>query len=144
LDEQEVAVVRRRMAADELTSWLSGVYGTMTVHLQRIGVATVGPPFVRYHDRGDHLDVEAGLPTAERVTPKDEVASTQLPGGTAAVAWHRGSPDGLDEALEALDAWVEQQGVEPVEAPWVVLHVDPTTPPDGDGWEFELIQPFRD
>lgn len=137
-------MVRRRIAADELTAWLSGVYGTLTLHLQRIGVATVGPPFVRYHARGDHLDVEAGLPTAERVTPKDEVTSTQLPGGTVAVAWHRGSPDDLDEAFEAMDAWLQQQGVEPVDAPWVVHHIDPTSSPGDGGWESEVIQPFHD
>ena len=67
--------MRGRLDASELTSWLSGVYGTVTLHLQRIGVPVTGQPFVRYHERGDHLEVEAGLPTAlpERGSWRTEV-----------------------------------------------------------------------
>lgn len=60
LDERDTAVVRRRMHAGELTAWLSTTYGTLTLYLQRIGVPTIGPPLVRYHEHGDHVDVEAG------------------------------------------------------------------------------------
>ncbi len=52
--------MRRRMHAGELTAWLSTTYGTLTLYLQRIGVPTIGPPLVRYHEHGDHVDVEAG------------------------------------------------------------------------------------
>jgi effector-binding domain-containing protein len=144
LDEQDTAVVRRSMDANELTSWLSGVYGTLTLHLQRIGVATVGPPFVRYHGRDGHVDVEAGVPTAERITPKDEVKLSSLPAGTVATTWHRGSPDELDNAFEALEVWMARTGVEPVGAPWAVHHIDPTALPERDTWTTEVIQPFRE
>jgi effector-binding domain-containing protein len=132
------------MDATELTSWLSGVYGTLTLHLQRIGVATVGQPFVRYHERDGHVDVEAGVPTAERITPKDGVTLSSLPGGAAATTWHRGSPDELDDAFEALEVWMAQTGVEPVGAPWAVHHVDPSALPERDTWTTEVIQPFRE
>jgi effector-binding domain-containing protein len=128
----------------QLTSWLSGIYGTLASHLQRIGVPTVGLPFARFHEHGDSVDVEAGFVVAERITPKDEVKLSSLPGGQAAVTWHRGHPDDLEPALEALDAWMQQQGVEPIGPPWAVHHSDPTVAPDQDTWMTELVQPFRD
>lgn len=137
-------MVRRRMAAGELISWLSGVYGTLTLHLQRIGVTVVGPPFVRYHERDGHLDVEAGLPTAERITPKDEVQLSSLPGGQVAATWHPGSPEALDDAFEALEVWMARTGVEAVGAPWAVHHIDPTALPERDTWTTEVLQPFRE
>jgi len=143
-EQQDTAVVRRRMAASELTSWLSGVYGTVALHLQRIGVTAVGQPFVRYHARDGHIDVEAGLPTAERITPKDELRLSALPGGPAAVTWHRGAPDELEPAFEALQAWMERTGVEPVGAPWAIHHIDPIGRPEDHGWTSEVVQPFRD
>ena len=143
LDEQDTAVVRRRMEASELTSWLSGVYGTLMLHLQRIGVATVGQPFVRYHERDGQVDVEAGVPTDERITPTDEVRLSSLPGGTVVTTWHRGAPDDLDHAVEALEGWMAQTGVEPAGALWVVHHIDPTAPPERASWASEVIQPYR-
>lgn len=132
------------MEARELTSWLAAVYGTLTMHLQRIGVVAVGQPFVRYHERDGHLDVEAGLPTAERITPKDEEAPSSLPGGPVATTWHRGSPDELAHAFEALEVWMARTGVEPVGAPWAVHHIDPTALPERDTWTTEVVQPFRE
>ena len=136
--------MRRRMHASELVAWLSATYGVLTLHLQRIGVPTVGPPFARYHEHGDHVDVEAGLPTAERITPKDEVKLSSLPGGPVAATWPRGSPDELEQAFETLAAWMERTGVEPVGAPWAVHHIDPTALPERASWASEVVQPFRE
>lgn len=132
------------METSELTSWLAGVYGTVTLHLQRIGVIAVGPPFVRYHERDGHLDVEAGLPTAERISPKDEVEPSSLPGGEVATTWHQGSPDALERAFEALEVWVARTGVAANGPPWAVHHIDPTALPERDTWTTELHQPFRE
>ncbi len=143
-EKQDTAVVRRRMAVSELTSWLSGVYGTVALHLQRIGVTAVGQPFARYHARDGHVDVEAGLPTAERITTKDAVKSSSLPAGPAAVTWHRGTPDELEQAFEALQAWMERTGVEPVGAPWAIHHINPIELPEDNSWTTEVVQPIRD
>jgi len=143
LDEQHTAVVRSRMDASELTSWLSGVHGTVLLHLQRIGVATTGEPFVRYHERGDHVDVEAGVPIEQPITPTDEVAPSTLPAGPVAATWHRGSPDDLAPAFEALEVWTARTGDEPAGAAWTVHHVDPTVPPEAGTWTIEVIQPLR-
>ncbi|MFP4148036.1 MAG: hypothetical protein ACLFV0_00945 [Nitriliruptoraceae bacterium] len=131
------------MDASELISWLSGVYGTVTLHLQRIGVAIAGPPFVRYHERDGHVDVEAGVPTAERITPKDEVTLSSLPAGPVATAWHEGAPDEVDRAVAAVEDWMVRTGVEPVGPPWVVHHIDPTALPERDTWTSEVVQPYR-
>lgn len=143
LDEQHTAVVRRRMDASELTSWLSGVHGTVLLHLQRIGVATTGEPFVRYHERNGHVDVEAGVPTGQPITPKDEVAPSTLPAGPVAVTSHRGSPADLEPAFEALELWMARTGAEPAGAAWTVHHIDPTVPPQAGTWTLEVIQPLR-
>lgn len=137
-------MVRRRLDAAELTSWTAGVLGTVATHLQRIGVPTTGEPFVRFFERGPSMDVEAGFPVADRVTPKDEVKLSSLPGGPAVATWHRGHPDHLGAAFEAIDAWLERQAAEATEPPWVVHHPDPEAPPETDTWMSEVIQPYRD
>lgn len=131
------------MDAAELTSWASGTFGTLTNHLQRIGVPTTGEPFVRFLEHGASVDVEAGLPVLERITPKDGVTSSSLPGGPAYATWHRGDPDEVGAALDALDAWMQRQATEPAAAPWAVYHPDPEAPPETSTWMLEVIQPYR-
>jgi effector-binding domain-containing protein len=136
--------VRRGISAAELTSWAAGVFGSVATHLQRIGVPTIGDPFIRYLERGEHCEVEAGFPVAERISSKGEVRWSSLPAGPALATWHSGHPDELDEAFAALEAWIERQGVEAIDAPWVFHHPDPEAEPGADTWMSELIQPYRD
>jgi effector-binding domain-containing protein len=134
-------VVRRRFSSDEdRRSWIADGHGILTAHLQTIGVPTTGVPFVRVHpDRPGTVAVEAGVPVAERITPKDEVAPATLPGGPCAVAWHDGPPETADPAREAVAAWLERQGVEPVGPPWEHHHVDPS----GAAPQTQVVQPYR-
>lgn len=144
LEPQETAVVRRGIAADELTSWAAGVFGSVSAHLQRINVPTAGDPFVLYLERGDHNEVEAGFPVAERVTSKDEVRPSSLPGGPVVTTWHRGHPDDIGDAFEAIEAWLQRQAAEATGPPWVIHHPDPEAEPDAPSWMSEVVQPYLD
>ena len=141
---QDTAVVRRGITPVELTSWAAGVFGVIVTHLQRIGVPVAGDPFVRYLERGAHLEVEAGLPVTDRITPKDEVRPSSLPDGSAVSTWHHGHPADLDDAFEAIDAWLERQAAEAVGAPWVIHHPDPEADPGAPSWMSEVVQPYRE
>lgn len=144
LGPQDTAVVRRGVAADELTSWASGVFGTISSHLQRINVPTTGNPFVLYLERGDHNEVEAGFPVAERITSKDEVRFSSLPGGPALTTWHRGHPHDIGDAFEAIAAWLQRQAAEATSPAWVVHHPDLEAESDAPSGMMEVIQPYQD
>lgn len=144
LEPQDTAIMRRGVDADELTSWAAGVFGTVSTHLQRINVPIEGDPFVRYLERSAHNEVEAGFPVAERITPKGEVRSSSLPGGPAVTTWHRGHPDDIDDAFEAIEAWLQVQAAETTGPPWVIHHPDPEAEPGAPSWMSEVVQPYRD
>jgi effector-binding domain-containing protein len=135
--------VRRGISSDELTSWAAGVFGTLATHLQRINVPTAGDPFVLYLERGEHLEVEAGLPVVEPITTKGEVRSSSLPGGPAIATWHAGRPEDLGDAFEAIEAWLERQAAEATGPAWVVHHPDPNAGSGAPSSMSEVIQPYR-
>lgn len=137
-------MIRRRLAADELPSWVAATQGIIATHLQRIGVATTGVPFLRIHEFGSSMDVAVGFPVEERITPKDEVEPATLPGGSVIAVRQPGGFDRLEDGLEALRAWMEQQGVEPVDAPWVIGHDGPVTGFAAAPEILELRQAYRD
>ena len=92
-----------------------------------MGIEPAGPPYGRYHEFGpERVDVEIGIPVsapAPNLRPlaeaePGEMASSELPGGAAAVTVHRGSYDGLKDAYGALHDWIHARGHEEGPAPW--------------------------
>lgn len=143
-ERQDTAAVRGGVAREELGSWLAATHGTIAMHLQRIGVQTIGLPYAVVERDGERLHVEAGIPVAEIVDGKDEVQPGELPGGQQAATWHQGSFEDVDAAYEALELWGARTGVEFVGTPYQVVHGDPEVSPDGESWQIEVVQPFRE
>ena len=144
LEEQETAAIRRRVDPDELPSWVAATQGLIAIHLQSIGVATTDVPYLRVHELGASPEIEVGYPVAERITPKDEVVPATLPGGPAVMVRKTGGFDALAEGLEAVDAWMQQRGVEPADAPWVIGHTGPSSGFAAAPEILDIHQTYRD
>lgn len=127
-----------------MPSWVAATQGIIATHLQSIGVATTGVPFLRVHELGSSPDIEVGYPVVERITPKDEVVPTTLPGGPAVMLRRPGGFDGLADGLEAVDAWMQQRGVEPTDAPWIVGHAGPSSGFAAAPQVLDIHQTYRD
>jgi effector-binding domain-containing protein len=118
--------------------------------LQEHGVATAGPPFIRYHviDMAAELDVEFGVPVGTTVPESGRVRAGVLPPGRYVTLRHIGPYDALVESNATLLRWASEQGIaldcrdtENGEA-WRgrVEHylTDPAEEPDPGKWEVEV------
>jgi effector-binding domain-containing protein len=144
LTGQHTAVVRSRVREDQLGSWFAGSYAAIATHLQHHDVATVGRPFARCAKDSDGYDVEAGLPVAEPVPADGDIEAASLPGGPAAITWHRGSYATAEPAYAAIGEWLEREGRERAGAPWEIYHGDPSADLDETMWMTEVVQPVTD
>lgn len=93
-----------------------------------------GAPYGRYHSWDpDHADVEIGIPVAAPIgdlraladCEPGEMGRSELPGGEAAVAVHRGSYATLPSMYEALPGWIAEHGRAIGAAPWESYIDDP-------------------
>ena len=118
--------------------------------LADMGIEPAGPPYGRYHEFGpEKVDVEIGIPLsapAPNLRPlaeaePGEMASSELPGGSAAVTVHRGSYDGLSSVYEGLHDWIKAHGHEEGSAPWESYVVDPSEVEQAD-LETEVCWPL--
>ena len=144
LDPRHALVIRRRITSSEIAATLGDVLPRVFAHAQREGLAFTGQPFTRYLKAGPGLlTIEAGLPIATAGKTAGEVEAIELPGGSAAVAIHRGPYDRLGETHAAVERWLDANQLEAAGAPWEVYVTDPGERPDPATWETEVIYPVR-
>ena len=142
IEEQATAVIRARVSRDEIGSWFAASYGALAIHLQTIGVGTVGLPFARCAEDADGLDVEAGLPVAHPIRAEGDIEPSSLPGGFAVTTWHRGAYATAEPAYAAISDWLRRNGCERAGKAWEVYHGDASTDLDEFTWLTEVVQPF--
>ncbi|HET6380382.1 MAG TPA: GyrI-like domain-containing protein [candidate division Zixibacteria bacterium] len=116
-----------------------------------LGGEPAGAPFGRYHEFGPaDVDVEIGIPVRAPVAnlrpiaeaEPGEPAASELPGGRAAVAVHRGPYDGLPQAYERLEQWIAAQGEVPGAGPWESYLDDPGEVQDPSQLRTEIVWPL--
>ena len=76
---KQTATVRETVPRDDVTEALGRTYQAVHAALGRQGIEPSGAPFARYHELGNAVDLEAGLPVASAVAPEGMVKPSQLP-----------------------------------------------------------------
>jgi effector-binding domain-containing protein len=148
-ESQPVLSIRTTVPLDQLAQAQGEKLSELWRLLQARGLATVGPPFVRYHAIGEtETDVEVGMPVGESATGEDRIEAGALPGGPAISTWHAGGHDSLGEAYGRLSTWLDENGREAAGPAWEVYWwIDPSSEPDPASWpppaqwRTELVQP---
>jgi effector-binding domain-containing protein len=138
---QPAAIHHAVTPADGLASVIDKTFPGLFGRLAEIGVAPSGPPFVRYLETGDELEVELGVPVAN--SELDGVDCATLPGGRVAVWRHVGPYEELRSACEQLEQSVERLGEEPAGPFWESYVTNPAEEPDASKRVTEIYQPLR-
>jgi AraC family transcriptional regulator len=110
-----------------------------------------GAPYARYFEFGpDRADIEMGIPLEGVPAPlrglaecaPGEVGASELPGGPAAHAVHRGPYDTLSQEYERLHDWIHEQGREEGAGPWESYVDDPTEVADSAELRTDVYWPL--
>lgn len=145
LREQPTLVVRGRVCAEHIGTWLADAYRSIGDHAAKTGARFTGPPFASFKPLDTELlefEIEAGFPVVAATPGGGDVVSSTLPGGTAATTLHVGPYELLGRAHEAVDCWVAEHGVARDTPCWEVYYSDPMSEPDATQWRTEIVQPY--
>jgi effector-binding domain-containing protein len=147
---QPTIAIRRVIPMPELD--LGEVFGAafprLFAALGERGMPPAGPPFGRYHEWGERVDVEIGVPVATRVpglpsaAVEGELFASELPGGPAAMITHVGPYHGLSAANAELAAWIEAQGLTRSSGLWESYRDDPGSTPHTE-LRTDIVQPVE-
>jgi effector-binding domain-containing protein len=129
LQEQDVAIVTRDVAMDDIADFLGETFGRVVVTAQEQGIAVTGAPFARFRPTGSGpWQVSAGFPVARPITATAAVEPGVLPAGRVAHTIHRGSYDSVGRAHEVVEDWIAEQGYRTCADPWEAYLDGPDVP----------------
>ena len=128
-----LAAVQREVASPSGVSsaWGPAVGLVWNYIRSQPGLRTDGHNIFVYHEPtqpGGPLVCEFGVEVTRTFEPAGEVYPTETPGGEAAVAVHRGPYDRLNEAYEAIGAWMASHHRGSAGHTWEI-YGDPTPDP---------------
>ena len=147
LDEppHTVTVYRRTIEMRNIRDFYDHAYGAVAAALAERGAAPAGPAIGWYHTMpAETCTVSAGFAVdGLPVGPLgDDVEVTELPGGPALTAVHRGSYDSLGGGWQELMSELGSRGAAPRGDFWEEYLTDPTTVADPSEIETRLVLPL--
>ena len=142
--EEAALLVRRRIAADEVARHLGDILPGVFGYAQRAGIPLSGPPVVRYSEHGPaSFTIEAGFPVAAAVPGEAAIQPATLGGTQVASTVHVGPYEDLPGTYRAIEAWMDEQGLESAGDPWEQYITDPGDEPDSSRWLTAVRWPVR-
>jgi effector-binding domain-containing protein len=144
IERRSTVCMRITTRKEEIGKRIGDVLTQVGEYVERSGTRPAGPPYARYFRWSDEgVEVEIGVPVAERVAGDGRLIAGELPGGQVARTVHLGPYDSLTETYDALHDWISAQGREPAGAPWEVYlrtHADVANPSE---LTTEVVWPVR-
>jgi len=135
--------IRTRTPIDGLPKLLGESYGRIAAYLAELGEEPSGAPFAAYFNMDmQNLDVEIGFPVAKPLNGKDDIRTSEVPGGKLGYALHTGRYADIAPAYDALTQFVLDQGYEPTGVSYEFYLNDPEETPQ-EKLQTQIIFPLK-
>lgn len=115
----------------------------MITYLEQTSAQMAGTPVAFYHSYDPegmtHLDV--AIPISDSITIEDGMELKKVE-GPALMSVYFGDYYGTTSTYDAMEAYMEDNGLEPTGSPWEAYITDPVTEPDTAKWETHIYFPL--
>lgn len=129
---QNTISIRMKTSIQKLPQEIGKAYGEIGQYMGELGIKCVGAPYAMYFNEDmSNLDVEIGMPVAEKHPDKNNIKSSEIPSGKAAVKLYVGPYSGLKNAYTEFIEWIKKEGLTTKDFCYEVYIDDPqSTPPE--------------
>ncbi len=106
--EQHYISIRTRSSAEHLPKVIGESFGKLFDYMESQGKLLCEAPFVAYYNMNPQdLDIEIGLPVAEKLLGTAEILSGVIPSGRAVFCMYRGPYSQIQPIYEDMDRWIK-------------------------------------
>ncbi|HLT36023.1 MAG TPA: GyrI-like domain-containing protein [Enhygromyxa sp.] len=137
--EQQTAVIRLTIPREQIREAMGAGFAELMATVAAQGIGPIGPAFSLHRTMApDIFDFELGVPVSGPVRAEGRVRASHLPAARVARTIHRGGYEGLAEAWDQLDGWMNANGHTTALPVWERYLVGPSSEPDPARWQTEL------
>ena len=139
--ETRMLAKSKRIATSQVADTLGEMLPAVYEFAVRNGIELTGPPTAKYEEwSAGGVTLTAGLPVANAGAGEGDIKPTTMPAGAYARTVHTGSYDSLNDAHEALEAWISSNGLEAGAASYEIYLTDPGQYPNEEDWKTEVLR----
>ena len=143
LSERHAASVRTTTQMHRLRHTIDSFHELVMYAVGEQGLAPAGPLFARFHQIGDAIAVEAGVPLAQPIAATGVVLPSSLPGGPVLRCRYYGALEELAAVRDTRARLRRIRGLAAVGAPWESYLIDRRDVFDDQDRITEVVQPVR-
>lgn len=143
LSERHAASVRTTTQLHRLRHTIDSLHELVMYVVGEQGLAPAGPLYARFHQIGDAIAVEAGMPLAQQVSPSGVVQPSSLPGGPALICRYYGTLEELAAIRDTMARLRRVHGLSAAGPPWESYLIDRRDVFDGEDRVTEVCLPVR-
>jgi AraC family transcriptional regulator len=143
LSERHAASVRTTTRLHRLRHTIDTLHELVMHVVGEQGLAPAGPLFTRFHEIGNLIAIEAGMPLAQPIIPSGVVLASELPGGPVLRCQYTGELEELAAIRDTLARLQRVHGLNAAGAPWESYLVDRRDVLDHGDWVTEVCLPVR-
>ncbi len=109
---QTSLVIRTRTSLQNLPETIGIAYGIIGKYIGEVNAKCTGVPFVIYYNMDlNDLDVEIGFPVAEKYAVKENIKSSEVPGGKVMMVTHIGPYNELEKTYKEAMAYISENKI---------------------------------
>jgi DNA-binding transcriptional MerR regulator/effector-binding domain-containing protein len=141
---QPALVISERIPHEKLPEVIPAAIDAVHAHMESVGAAYVGPPFILcpHPDDDGMVELETGWPVAGSFPGGGRVEFTTLPPCTVLSYRHHGPYSELHRSYGALTTLIDDEGLTTVGVPREIYSTDPKEVLDPSDWVTEIQLPI--
>lgn len=146
LPAQPILCIHTRASLETVGPESKAGFGELFGYLAGLGVPPAGPGYLAYPDpefNEDDFGLDICLPVAADVKPHGRMQRIERPAMRVAFAMHSGPYDGLHQAYQAVNTWVQRRDLEQDGPTLEIYHAGPGDTSDPAQFRTEAAIPVR-
>ncbi len=145
IEAVKVLAIKATVPSAEVGAKLGELFPKLMQYVGEKGIQMAGPPYSKYYSwdpQGD-TEMEAGVPIAGEAESKGDIEYLELPAVKVATALHIGPYESIGPVYEAIQKYIDREGMKVTGAVWEEYLTDPNAEPDPNKYKTQVYYPVK-
>jgi AraC family transcriptional regulator len=145
IEAVNVVAIKATVPTVEIGAKLGEIFPKLMQYIGDKGIKMAGPPYSKYYswDPAGESEMEAGVPVTGEAEGEGEIEFIELPATKVATALHVGPYEKIGPVYEAIQKYIEKEGLKIAGAVWEAYLTSPEVETDPNKFQTQVYFPVE-